>query len=306
MPLPGDSESLNKATDSGSEAGMTGTESNIIHRKVRSDKSRQRIPFGHSDESQSLSMPVNSIRHFWEQKSRKTAFTMAEVLITLGIIGIIAAMTLPSLIGKYQKNVTVTHLQKTYSVLSQAINFAIKDNEDIEYWDFELTSPQFMERYIEPYLQNIASVSEYNDTDRYSKVYALADGTTFYGWMYKNPNPQHHDITTFYTFYVDINGETKPNQLGRDKFIYYIFPAKSRFYNGGKGDLALNIPRAGLYPDGYGLDRETLKNYIWRGCNTSADAEPPEGHENATLAVGAYCTALIMLDGWKIADDYKW
>ncbi len=308
MPLPGDSESLNKATDSGSEAGMTGTESNILHRKVQSDEGSRTpcTPSRHSDGSQSLSMPVNLIRHLWQQKSRKTAFTMAEVLITLGIIGIVAAMTLPSLIGKYQKNVTVTRLQKAYSVLSQAINFAIKDNEDIEYWDFELSSPQFMERYIEPYLQNIASVSEYDDTDRYSKIYALTDGTTFYGWMYKNPNPQHHDITTFYTFYVDINGETKPNQLGRDQFIYYIFPAKSRVYNGGKGTLALNIPRAGLYPDGYGFDRETLKNYIWRGCNTSADAEPPEGHENATLAVGAYCTALIMLDGWKIADDYKW
>ena len=234
------------------------------------------------------------------------AFTMAEVLITLGIIGIVAAMTMPVLIGKYQKHVTVTRLQKVYSVLSQAINFAIKDNEDIQYWDFELSSQLFMERYIEPYLQNIASVTEYDDTDRYSKIYALTDGTTFYGWMYKNPRPENHDITTFYSFYVDINGETKPNQLGRDKFIYYIFPAKSTLYNGGKGTLALNVPRAGLYPDGYGIDRETLKNYIWRGCNTSPDAEPPEGYENTDLAVGAYCTALIMVDGWKISDDYKW
>ena len=234
------------------------------------------------------------------------AFTMAEVLITLGIIGIVAAMTMPVLIGKYQKHVTVTRLQKVYSVLSQAINFAIKDNEDIQYWDFELSSQLFMERYIEPYLQNIASVTEYYDTDRYSKIYALADGTTFYGWMYKNPNPANHDITTFYSFYVDINGETKPNQLGRDKFIYYIFPAKSTLYNGGKGTLALNVPRAGLYPDGYGIDRETLKNYIWRGCNTSQDAEPPEGYEGHSLAAGAYCTALIMVDGWKISDDYNW
>ncbi len=61
------------------------------------------------------------------------AFTMAEVLITLGIIGIVAAMTMPVLIGKYQKHVTVTRLQKVYSVLSQAVNFAIKDNEDIQY-----------------------------------------------------------------------------------------------------------------------------------------------------------------------------
>ena len=43
-----------------------------------------------------------------DKSSRKAAFTMAEVLITLGIIGIVAAMTLPSLIGKYQKQVTKT------------------------------------------------------------------------------------------------------------------------------------------------------------------------------------------------------
>ena len=35
--------------------------------------------------------------------SRKIAFTLAEVLITLGIIGVIAAMTLPSLITNYQE-----------------------------------------------------------------------------------------------------------------------------------------------------------------------------------------------------------
>ena len=38
---------------------------------------------------------------------------MAEVLITLGIIGIVAAMTFPALLGKYQKVVTVNQLKKS-------------------------------------------------------------------------------------------------------------------------------------------------------------------------------------------------
>lgn len=38
------------------------------------------------------------------------AFTLAEVLITLGIIGIVAAMTIPTLINNYQKKITVTRL----------------------------------------------------------------------------------------------------------------------------------------------------------------------------------------------------
>ncbi|MBS5801473.1 MAG: type II secretion system protein [Brachyspira sp.] len=43
------------------------------------------------------------------------AFTLAEVLITLGIIGVVAAMTLPTLINSYKKQQTVTHLQKVYT-----------------------------------------------------------------------------------------------------------------------------------------------------------------------------------------------
>lgn len=42
----------------------------------------------------------------------KKAFTMPEVLITLGIIGIVAAITLPALIGKYQKIQTINQLKK--------------------------------------------------------------------------------------------------------------------------------------------------------------------------------------------------
>ena len=50
----------------------------------------------------------------------KFAFTLAEVLITLGIIGIVAAMTIPNLITKHQQKVTVTKLEKAISYINQA------------------------------------------------------------------------------------------------------------------------------------------------------------------------------------------
>ena len=53
--------------------------------------------------------------------SRNFAFTLAEVLITLGIIGIVAAMTIPQLIKNYQGKVLHSQLEKAYSVLSQAL-----------------------------------------------------------------------------------------------------------------------------------------------------------------------------------------
>ena len=52
---------------------------------------------------------------------KKSAFTLAEVLITLGIIGVVAAMTITTLLAKYQEKQTVTKLKQTYSILSQAI-----------------------------------------------------------------------------------------------------------------------------------------------------------------------------------------
>ena len=56
--------------------------------------------------------------------NKKFAFTLAEVLITLGIIGVVAAMTLPTLIQNYRKQQTTTQLKATYSILSQAFEHA--------------------------------------------------------------------------------------------------------------------------------------------------------------------------------------
>lgn len=51
----------------------------------------------------------------------KKAFTLAEVLITLGIIGVIAAMTLPALIGHYRQKVLQEQFKVAYSLLQQAV-----------------------------------------------------------------------------------------------------------------------------------------------------------------------------------------
>lgn len=52
---------------------------------------------------------------------KNTAFTLAEVLITLGIIGIVAAMTMHALIGKYQEAALKSQFKKAYSLLSQSL-----------------------------------------------------------------------------------------------------------------------------------------------------------------------------------------
>ncbi len=55
--------------------------------------------------------------------SKRAAFTLAEVLITLGIIGVVAAMTLPTLVVKYKQHVFSTAFKKQFSVLNNTINY---------------------------------------------------------------------------------------------------------------------------------------------------------------------------------------
>ena len=57
----------------------------------------------------------------------KAAFTLAEVLITLGIIGVVAALTIPNLIAKYQLMEGITAYKKTVSILNQAAAKVVSD-----------------------------------------------------------------------------------------------------------------------------------------------------------------------------------
>ncbi len=61
-------------------------------------------------------------------------FTLAEVLITLGIIGIVAAMTLPAVVQDYRERETVARVKKFYSVFSQAYTLAILEHGTIDTW----------------------------------------------------------------------------------------------------------------------------------------------------------------------------
>lgn len=60
----------------------------------------------------------------------KIGFTLAEVLITLGIIGVVAALTIPTLMANHRKNVVETRLAKFYSTMNQAIHMAEADYGD--------------------------------------------------------------------------------------------------------------------------------------------------------------------------------
>ena len=91
---------------------------------------------------------------------RLAAFTLAEVLITLGIIGVVAALTLPSLIENHKKQVIVSRLNKVYSTLGNAFITAKEHEGEVDSWNLvDYTQSTEYENnvlyYILPYMKTL-------------------------------------------------------------------------------------------------------------------------------------------------------
>lgn len=173
---------------------------------------------------------------------KKAAFTLAEVLITLGIIGVVAAMTMPSLIQNYQEKATVTKLKKCYSLVSQAYVSILNDEggsdtlqagDDLEmmekfgkYLKYQKTCGRnkgcFPNVTYKSVTGNGYSKWEDDTTDRSRAI--LTDGTLI---MFNKSAMREGEGNYLYAqIYVDINGFKGPNQLGKDFFYFYINPEK--------------------------------------------------------------------------------
>ena len=164
--------------------------------------------------------------------AKKAAFTLAEVLITLGIIGVVAALTLPTLIQNHQKQVYVTQLKKAYSTLGSAFNKMAVD-EGVVDWKQTYCANLSMDSSnseIQSCLNNFAKTvkvikitklgfGKYSDNfvmnDSIDTALVLEDGTTYNFLVYG---------CGFYgDIIVDVNGlEKGPNQYGRDIFQFNI------------------------------------------------------------------------------------
>ena len=223
----------------------------------------------------------------------KSAFTLAEVLITLVIIGVVAALTIPVAISKYKKTEVETRLKKSFSTLSNAVKRATADHGDVSTWEFS-DFDNFLDKYFLPYIRNSKGTCRSNQiwggsASLPSCVLYLADGTKWTIMRLKTVPPY------FYEVRADINGEKKPNKIGYDIFLLYIFPSAAEKYNFGDGDMAHHVPNSGVYYDGYGIANNTLNSSVYRGCYESCSGN---GY------CRSYCTALIANNGWKIPDDY--
>ena len=199
------------------------------------------------------------------------AFTLAEVLITLVIIGVVAALAISPLINTYVESSTVAKVKKGLSILGQAKKLAELQNGSIEGWEYELgnnstTVAQFW-NYLKPHitvakdcgtstdcykvdeiflLNGNPHENNYN-AERYYKI-ALADGSVM--WI-RMPSAGKCSSridgldNNCASFWIDVNGEKAPNTIGRDIFLFLMNPD-------------------GVYPD---LSGDCNKNSAGWGCS---------------------------------------
>jgi len=175
----------------------------------------------------------------------KHGFTLAEVLITLVIIGVVAAMTIPTTISKYQEQERKTRIKKTYSTLSNAFMRSKADKGDFVLDNFDEDSiADWYNTYLKPYLITVKTCyngaagcwggytkflrggnCHYSDgrgigSPRINAI--LSDGTYVNFDVYNGPDVLAKFKVQTDSFAVvvifDINGEKEPNTFGKDTF----------------------------------------------------------------------------------------
>lgn len=170
----------------------------------------------------------------------KLGFTLAEVLITLGIIGIIAEITLPSLITNVNNTALSAGWRKEYSILSQAYQM-VSSSGSIPYQNY-LTGISDIEAQLKTTKICVDSQTEGcwhkpNEWLNYpgNKIavaqdyrgLVLNDGALVmflelvYGVGSLSPFESFNNMPL--VMYVDVNGFKKPNQLGVDVFTLEMF-----------------------------------------------------------------------------------
>ncbi len=193
-----------------------------------------------------------------KQNSRQKilkGFTLAEVLITLVIVGVVAAITIPIIHNNYMEQVTISKVKKFHSTMNQALRLAVAnegvgvDNWDIYEESITTKANKFMSS-LKPYLKIMkdCGYDTSKDCSVEGKIKTLKgniwgeDFSTYYRLIlddgavmairtneyndsskHKCGNDNGEEDVCGYILY-DVNGNKKPNTLAKDIFSFYIRP----------------------------------------------------------------------------------
>lgn len=225
----------------------------------------------------------------------KRGFTLAEVLITLGIIGVVAAMTIPTLISKIGKRQLESQIKASYATIAQTMRSAEADGVDFDLQivnNNDASTKEWFQTYMAPYLKTEKVC--YNSSGCWHKksevrdlsgnlarwagdagigyniiTFVIAKGSYFdIDGVEASEAKSVFGINTdnqALVFYFDANGDRKPNRIGKDIYI-------------------MGFTDKGLVPAG-------------------SDKTRSEVEQNCLKGNGYWCLSYIMQNGWQISDE---
>lgn len=204
---------------------------------------------------------------------RRKGFTLAEVLITLGIIGVVAAITIPSLVAKYHRKVAETKLKKFYSTMNQAIRLSIADQGELPSIDTsevkDHNNAELIESYYKDNILKYMQGVNYEITSgggTYIKV-SLNDGSGFSSYM---PSGSTGEMWVMYCLNADEKHCKHERYDGINQFLFIM--------DTNKGSMRT-----------YDIED--------KGKTSCLNSNPHDRHG---------CTQWIKSNGWEIPKDYPW
>ena len=180
----------------------------------------------------------------------KKGFTLAEILITLTVIGVVAALTIPSLLQKTNDAEFKAAWKKDFADLNQAFLLVRQDEDVSQYFTctaYYCTYP-LIPKIIAKYPSNVLKESSWGNIYNFvtyksitgvpfagavlHAAYQMVNGTTLYYWTFNAGQA---------SLWIDVNGYQKgPNILGKDLFAVYLANDKILPYGADNTGIRVN------------------------------------------------------------------
>ena len=185
----------------------------------------------------------------------KKGFTLAEVLVTMGIVGLISALTIPAIMKNYKNRIFAASIEKAYSQLSDATKAIMADEMADSLYKTRLAmynrncdtdnaegACYFLPKYFKTTKKGCGTKAYSPDNVCLGDVYQNLDGTyktkvnasdtegkyevvTSFGYCVQTTNGfticgTHNVANGISTYIIDTNGPAEPNVAGRDLFTF--------------------------------------------------------------------------------------
>ena len=203
----------------------------------------------------------------------KNAFSLSEILITLGVIGVVAAITLSVLINKYKMRTYEVGLKREYAILQNVVNYVNAEESLVNCYITYRTGSAYKIitddcSALRENLINKMQLTKIKKYDYKLGTQLIADNETVVNTSFTYHNNNKYQTSDYYyvlkdgsvvnlplpVIIIDVNGKKAPNKWGYDVFYMHLIPDKTNTR------LILSDNLAGLAEKGGKLARTILRN----------------------------------------------